>query len=95
MKKEVKVWVPVVVKGSFPVFQVDTEKEAREMYRGSALIKGDFMKATLIIDVPEPKIEITRSELLKAIRGEVCNIASPKRIEYRITDKLFGEENER
>lgn len=75
MKKEIKVWV--------------NELNIRSMaFRPLEANMHLYKKATLIVDVPEPKIEITRSELEKILKDNHYNYI----VIGEISNGLFGEE---
>ena len=99
MQKEIDVWVPVIVKGQFPVYQTTLE-EAKEMYFKKGLGEHDFMKAKLIVEIPEPKKLLTPTMIRKAITKtfrdmkETCKgfYYMPNTQVDKVIKELFGEQ---
>lgn len=85
--KEIEVWVPTMVTDSFARSEIFTIK-TRDM------IEGSWLKARLIIEIPEKTITISESEfweIVKSLKNEYGGISGPD----VLAEKLFSKDGQR
>jgi len=86
MKKEIDVWVNDFTGDmDFDGYGIYKSKESAKMQNGDRL---DYLKAKLIIEIPEPRIEVTPSMIREAIKK---GLEEPHIVTKIMLRELFGE----